>query len=395
MNQIAVTLFVLLSLWTLTINVMKILFLCSSIEPKKDGVGDYTKLICSALIKNGYCVSILALNDKYIAGFVKETVISGDFSFTTNRISLGMPQSQKFALTQEIISAFNPDWVSLQFVPYGYNTKGLPFWLPNFLNKLIGKHSWHIMFHELWIGRNQNMSLKNKVISYMQEVIVRQIIKKINPQVIHTHLPVYMNNLKKITSNISPLPLFSNISPPINFLQSIADKRFRWAFFSQVDTSPEIINFINIFNTELLEKGIFPELIIIGNNKNKMLGYVEEFKAKCPLFAHIECTGFLSENEISIELKYCNLGITPVPLHGIGKSGSVAAFLAHGIPVAVPIVMREYSNDGIGFFDENWKGAIITNPSVNEIQNAKIIAQTYKDSFTVDKICELFIKDLI
>lgn len=374
---------------------MKILFLCSSIESKNDGVGDYTKLICSALIKKGYCVSILALNDKYIAGFVKETVISENFSFNTNRISSGMPQSQKFALTQEIISTFNPDWVSLQFVPYGYNTKGLPFWLPNFLNKLIGKHSWHIMFHELWIGRNKNSSLKNKAISYMQEVIVRQLIKKISPQVIHTHLPVYMNNLKKITSNISPLPLFSNINPPINFLQSIADKRFRWAFFSQVDTSPEIINFINIFNVELLEKGISPELIIIGNNKNKMLGYVEEFKAKCPLFAHIACTGFLSENEISIELKYCNLGITPVPLHGIGKSGSVAAFLAHGIPVAVPIVMREHSNDGIGFFDKNWKGAIITNPSVNEIKNAKIIAQTYKDSFTVDNICELFIKDLI
>jgi glycosyltransferase involved in cell wall biosynthesis len=374
---------------------MKILFLCSSIEPKKDGVGDYTRLICSALIKKGYSVSILALNDQYVTGFVKETVISEDFSFNTNRISVGISQSQKFALTQEIVSTFNPDWVSLQFVPYGYNTKGLPFWLPNFLNKLIGKHSWHIMFHELWIGRIQNMSLKNKVISYMQEVIVRQLMKKIKPQVIHTHLPVYMNNLKKITSNISPLPLFSNISPPINFSQSIADKRFRWAFFSQVDTSPEIINFINVFNVELLEKGISPELIIIGNNKNKMLGYVEEFKAKCPLFAHIACTGFLSENEISIELKYCNLGITPVPLHGIGKSGSVAAFLAHGIPVAVPIVMREYSNDGIGFFDKNWKGAIITNPSVNEIQNAKIIAQTYKDSFTVNNICELFIKDLI
>lgn len=374
---------------------MKILFLCSSIEPKKDGVGDYTRLICSVLIKKGYDVSILALNDNFIAGFVKETIISGDFSFDISRISLEIPQSQKIALTQEIISMFNPDWVSLQFVPYGYNSKGLPFWLPNFLSKLIGNHSWHIMFHELWIGRNKNISWKAKVISCMQEIIVRQLIKKMKPQVIHTHLPIYMSNLKKLTSNIRPLPLFSNISPPINFLQSINNNRFRWVFFSQVDTSPEIINFINIFNIELLEKGISPELIIIGNNRNRMLGYVEEFKEKCPLFVNIECTGFLSENEISIELKYCNLGITPVPSHGIGKSGSVAAFLAHGIPVAVPIVIREYANHGIGFFDKNWKSAIITNPSVNEIQNAKIIAETFKHSFTVDNICELFIKDLI
>jgi len=374
---------------------MKILFICGSVEPGKDGVGDYTRLLCGELIKKGIDSQILSLCDYQVISFFIEQQVIENTVVVVNRIPIATTNSQKFIWSEDVLNKFQPDWISLQFVPYSFNPKGLPLWLPNFLNKLIGKHSWHIMFHELWIGRNQNSSLKNKAISYMQEVIVRQLMKKIKPQVIHTHLPFYMNNLKKITLNISPLPLFSNISPLINFSQTIADKRFRWAFFSQVGTSPEIINFINIFNTELLEKGISPELIIIGNNKNRMLEYVEEFKAKCPLFAHIECTGFLSENEISIKLKYCDLGITPVPLHCIGKSGSIAAFLAHGIPVAVPLVMREYRSDGIGFFDKNWKGAIITNPSVNEIQNAKIIAQTYKYSFTVDNICELFIKDLI
>ncbi|WP_366182396.1 glycosyltransferase [Flavobacterium ovatum] len=373
---------------------MKILFLCSSIESGKDGVGDYTKHLCGALIKKGHQVAIVALCDKHIEGLVKETIILGDFSFIVTRISINSLQTQRFAWTQETIRALNPDWVSLQFVPYGFNPKGLPFWLPFFLNRLKGKFLWHIMFHELWIGRKKNVAFKNKVISYLQQVIIKQLLKKMKPQVIHTHLPVYKDNLEKLTSNIIPLPLFSNINPPINFSQNISGNNFRFAFFSQVDITTEIIHFINVFNVGLKELGFFPELIIIGGNENMMSGYIEEFKKKCPLLTTVTCTGFLDDNEISIELKNCNIGITPIPRHALGKSGSTAAFLAHGIPVAVPIIAKEYSEEGIGFFDKNWGGAIITNPNVNEIKNAQKIAQSYKHMFTVEQIGTFFINDL-
>lgn len=373
---------------------MKILFICGSIESGYDGVGDYTKLICSSLVKRGYNANILALYDKRISGLVKETIISGNSSFNITRISHHTFQHQRFIWTQNCINLFNPDCISLQFVPYSYNSKGLPFWLPNFLNQIKGNHIWNIMFHELWIGRSKNVGFKNIAISYLQQFIIKQLIVKIKPQIIHTHLPVYMGNLKKMANNILPLPLFSNINPPINFCQTITNNSFKWAFFSQVDTLPDIINFINTLNIGLKENGFIPELIIIGGNKEKMLPYIEDFKSKCPLLRDVICTGFLNENEISLELRKCSLGITPVPQHGIGKSGSVAAFLSHGIPVAAPVFIKEFSEDGIGFFDNKWRDLIIIDPDFNEIKKAKKSAQIYKDMFTVEKICTKLINDL-
>lgn len=373
---------------------MRILFLCSSIEIGNDGVGDYTTLICCDLVKKGHEVSIIALCDKYIKGTKVEKIVFENSFYDTVRIATDVLQKQRFDLCQNIVSKFNPDYISLQFVPYGFNKKGLPFWLAGFLNRLKGNHSWQFMIHELWIGRNSNVSFKDKVVSYLQEGIIKHLIRKTNPQIVHTHLPIYRTNLENFGFNIKPLPLFSNITPLEIESQSLGIKRFRWGFFSQVNADSDIINFINTFNEGLKKLGILPELVIIGGNKEKMRQYVEEFKSKCPLLTAVYSTGFLINSEISYELSKCDLGVTPVPRHAIGKSGSVAAFLAHGIPVAAPIQLMEYSVQGIGLFIESWKHSIMIDPNVNNIQKTKKVAEENKKMFCVDQICDLFLKDL-
>ena len=45
---------------------MKIMFICGSLEPGKDGVGDYTRRLCAHLKKHHIEVGILAYNDKFI-----------------------------------------------------------------------------------------------------------------------------------------------------------------------------------------------------------------------------------------------------------------------------------------------------------------------------------------
>ena len=373
---------------------MRILFVCSCIEPGSDGVGDYTQKMCDALIKIGHEVSILAIYDSYVTGKINQLHNSAYFSYSTTRIGANTKYKQRFKWSHECITAFKPDWVSVQFVPFGFNAKGLPFWLPKFLAKLDGNYSWQIMFHELWIGRGKDTSLKNKIVSVTQEHIVKKLIAKLQPKVIHTHLPTYQRNLLKITNTIKPLPLFSNIEPVSNTVGSSIENRFRWAFFSQVSAAPEIIAFINAVNIQLVTKGIFTELVIIGGNKSKMATFVADFKQKCTSVNMVTCTGFLSEKEISNELSQSSLGITPVPRHAIGKSGTVAAFLAHGIPVAAPIFINNYEQDEIGFFDVNWIGTIITTPNLKEIEFACEVAQKYKKHFLVDEITKQLIKDL-
>ena len=44
---------------------MKIVFLCGSLEPGRDGVGDYTRMLAAEIIRKGHNAAIVALADKY------------------------------------------------------------------------------------------------------------------------------------------------------------------------------------------------------------------------------------------------------------------------------------------------------------------------------------------
>mgnify|MGYP003474349261 CR=1 FL=1 len=49
---------------------MKILFICGSLEPGKDGVGDYTRRFCGELLKMNYEVQILSINDLHSISYI-------------------------------------------------------------------------------------------------------------------------------------------------------------------------------------------------------------------------------------------------------------------------------------------------------------------------------------
>ena len=51
---------------------MKLIFICGSLEPGRDGVGDYTRRLAGELIRQGHQIAIIALNYKIIAMITKE-----------------------------------------------------------------------------------------------------------------------------------------------------------------------------------------------------------------------------------------------------------------------------------------------------------------------------------
>ncbi|MFZ4106238.1 hypothetical protein [Flavobacterium sp.] len=371
---------------------MKILFICGTFSPGKDGVGDYINKMSHALTKKGHEINIIAIRDKYCNELYKEIKSTENNLLTISCISKKVKLKKRFIYTQKIINEFNPDWISLQFVPFGFNKKGIPFWLPNFINKLEGEFCLEIMFHELWIGRK--IGIKNKLVSFLQETNIKNLLRKNKPKVIDTHLPVYFSNIEKLGYKPCRLPLFSNISPTKDIILNKKENTFIWAFFSQINITPKIINFINKINIELHEKGIISELIIIGGEKTKNLKYKEIYKKLCPLFKTITITGFLDEKEISTLMQHCDIGITPIPLHALGKSGTTAAFLAHGIPVAVPVISKGYTEENIGFFDSSVINSIITKAKLCNISKAKIAAENNKHKFDIDYVNSIFLQNL-
>ena len=215
---------------------MKILFFCGSLQPGKDGVGDYARRLSGALIQKGHDAQVISLCDKDADAFVSETQEVEATQVSVHRIPQRTSYHKRLRITKEIIDKNKPDWISLQYVPNSFNPKGLPFWLLWFLKQFDGKYKRHIMFHELARPEKSNLT---KALRVIQIALLKQLVLKLKPNVVHTHTPNYLSILGNLKINAKPLPLFSNIS---KVTYSFVGKKdvFRVGFFSKIEATKKI-----------------------------------------------------------------------------------------------------------------------------------------------------------
>ena len=135
------------------------------------------------------------------------------------------------------------------------------------------------------------------------------------------------------------------------------------------------------------------ELSFIGGNAARMREAGEIFNKRA-LFNNISYTGFLPAEGISAALQRCSLGITEVPRHALGKSGSVAAFLHHGIPVAAPVVHQGRNVRDLGFFSEGLCSAILLSPDMQALANAKEAVLKARCEIDLRLIAKLFMESI-
>ena len=358
---------------------MNILFLCGSAEPGKDGVGDYTRRLCGELIRTGHMAQIVSLCDKHVVSFITQNQVIEETPVIVRRIPITTSYNLRLAWTQEIVKEVAPDWISLQFVPNGFNHKGLPLWLPVFLKKINADSRNHIMFHELAFPNN---SIKNRCIRFLQIQIIKLIVFNFKPNVINTHTPYYLKLLSSLKIIAYPLSLFSNI-PKINSIENSTNSNiFKLGLFSKIIYSEQINKILeNLTNLLIKENKLF-EIILLGGTKQDAQNFKNSVINNNKIKAQVVIKGFLSNNELSIELQKLNIGLTPVSNHLLGKSGSVSAFLEHGISIIAPIISDENGFNEIGFFDEKTKKYIIqdlTNFDVVSIEKTSIKINSVED----------------
>jgi len=328
------------------LNKTKILFICGSLEPSKDGVGDYTRRLCVELIKQGHQAHILSLCDEDINSFTNGLQIVDNTEVSVSRIPKASSYKQRLIWVQEVLKEKTPDWISLQYVPYSFQAKGLPVWMPKFLKELKGDYQWHIMFHELWIGISTISPLKHKVTGFFQRIIAQQIINRLKPTLITTSNNLYKLVLEKVKISSTILPLFSNI-PKVDVEQTI-----KTDLFSKLKISEDEIHnyfftgvFGSIYPEANLEK-VLTELLISIEDSHKKLIFIS--------FGRIGITGkkeierlskhfidkiqFLNYGEqeptgISTLMQILDNGISCTPRQHLGKSGVFAAMKLHGLKV--------------------------------------------------------------
>lgn len=327
---------------------MRILFLCGGLEPGRDGVGDYTRRLAAECVRLGHECRIVSLNDQTAPGTEERDYV---------RCPAAAPWPARVEKARGVVQAFRPDWISLQFVPYGFQPKGMPRRLARGVKAIAGETPLQIMFHELWIGSADRARLKDRLVGTLQRFCIARLVRTLRPAAVHTSNPTYVALLRKIGVGARLLPLFGNIPVaaggpgfPGELARAgiAAAERGAWwlgLFFGTLHPQWEPQPFLDILLSAARKAGRRAGLISVGRMGAAGGAIWEGMRRE-----HGDKITFVDFGEqpgerISALMKLADFGVAASPWNLVGKSGSAAAMLDHGLPV---IVTRGEEIAGIG-----------------------------------------------
>ncbi|RYX86921.1 glycosyltransferase family 1 protein [bacterium] len=310
---------------------MRIVFICGCLEPGKDGVGDYTRRLAAGLIDDNIEVAILALNDQFITEVICQDQTSDKIKICTYRIPSRYNTNQRYAYAKKWINSITPDWLSLQYVPFSFNKKGLSINLGRNLSKLTVNTRWHIMFHELWVGMKKGSTLKHIVWGELQKHLIIKLINKLKPTLIHTQTKLYQIQLSKLGFQVEYLPLFSNVpvNHSLNKLPTFEEK-IKLVNFGTIHPTITIKDFAEEAAIYEKKTGVKIELTLIGRCGVEQEKWIKIWKS---VGLNIFILGEQSLEKISEIFNASTFGISTTAPPLVEKSGSVAAMLEHDLPV--------------------------------------------------------------
>ena len=311
---------------------MRIIFICGSLEPGRDGVGDYTLRLAGELIRIGNKATIISLNDRFVNAGTRQDQSADGTLVPVFRIPSILSRTKAFKRASEIITELNPDWISLQFVPFAYHHKGLSVKLCCELKDIVKECKLHIMFHELWLGIYGEVKIRTRILGVLQKILIKQLINSANPQCITTTLPIYKNSLP--VKGVKLLPLFGNI-PVVDIEKT-------------VENATDSIIAVHFGNFSGLTHGFQEQLQFLKKLEQatdrtlelKIIGNGGPFRDKalaisCQILGNDKVSeiGHASANNVSLWFQTADIGISRADSITCAKSGSTVAMLEHGLPV--------------------------------------------------------------
>jgi hypothetical protein len=327
---------------------MRLAFLCSSLEPGRDGVGDYTRRLAGELTREGHASIAVALNEAHLDKATRQQQEIEGVSIDVLRLPDTMTWSQRIVESAAFLRGHTPDWLSLQFVPFGFHPRGLCFGLGKSLATLAPGAPWQIMFHELWLGLGARASLKDRIWGRLQKGIALDAVRRLEPAVVHTQAEPYRLALEAAGVKATILPLFGNIprqaGDGAELIQSLLAKQcgavpdrdqvYLAGVLGGVHRewcAEDAVNIVLPLAQKSRKRLI---LVFLGRNHLSSESF-DQLKASVKGRAEVIVAGERPAEEISRLLQCLDLGLATTPLEVIQKSGSAAAMLDHGLSVLV------------------------------------------------------------
>lgn len=298
---------------------MTIILLCNQFPPARDGVGDYTFQLAQAFAAEGIRVHVIFNSPSNLTPLpaIRLHQITGPWG------------KKSTAQIVQLAEQIRPDWIGLQYVPYGFHPLGLPFFLPKMLTALrqTGSRVW-ITFHEVQVRRQ---GLKGNLFGILQGKIAKALCQ--NADCCFTSIEFYKNLLSAYRREVQVLPVGSNI--PIAAFPEEERLRMRQQFFHDKII---IISTFGRRDVTALQQAV-EQLNAAGFEIGLLVCGATNADIVSNNMAHTRYTGYLPAPEIGRFLQCSDLFVLPdsVSAGGEGgscnKSGSLAAAFAAGLPV--------------------------------------------------------------
>jgi hypothetical protein len=320
-----------------------------------DGVGDYTRGLAAELNAQGHQCHLLALSDSHV-----REATACEFSDGPNvTMGLRLPATQSWPervrRAKSFCESLAPDWVSWQIVLYGFDRRGMSFGLGRRFKEISGTCRNQIMFHEIWIGGAEQSTAKHKIVGKLQRSIIKDLLRRLHPLVIHTHAPLYRHLLGKLGFPVTILSLFGNValaaSPESEWLKkqgagAWADRNAWWIFvmFGSIHPEWDAEDFWQRASEGAQKAGKKCLLIFIGRPGaagERKMQELQEHQGDSWRFLNL---GQRPEEDISQSLLAADFGVSSVPPENVFKSGTVAAMIEHGLQVIVTRPVARYAD---------------------------------------------------
>lgn len=327
---------------------VKILFVCGSLEPGHDGVGDYTRALAGALLATGVETEIIAIMDRGIDGILKESQSTRGQEVFVTRLSRALSYRKRRQEYQNIIADFSPDFVSLQYVPYAFSPNGIPFRLAKLLSAKKEITVWHFMIHEAYVW--DDLDFKRKVLKSLEIFILKRLVGSLRPKRIHTSNLFYQQLLSDISIDSNVLGLFGNIKILDDFEDIRKTDVLQGVFFGSGPMLSTFSIFLKGIKELYKDSNTSFNIVFCGKPDFRATDFISYLKKELGDFnINIIEKGILENDDLSLLLLQSHFGISREPPALMGKSGTVAVMLEHGLPVWVPLA--EDKNDLRDKFD--------------------------------------------
>lgn len=285
------------------------------------------------------------MNDHYI-----DRISETKESVRINKSNSSLIKNDKLKF---IIKKFNPDYIIFNFVSYGYNCKGVPFWLLTIAKTLSdSKISVLVYFHELWIGQFKHEPLKSKFLGFFQRFVLLKFISILKPREVFTSTEIFKDILKSKKIEAGVIPVFNNVSGGLNVVNSkrsvidqYKESTIFLCFFGSILRDYECDKLFRFLLEQQKILGLEIVVLSIGNQKggtsiwNKLTNLENEK-------IHFHNLGVMPALEVSSILRFIDYGLTSYPIEFWSKSGSIAAMLAHELKIIA------FESSTVGVFEK-------------------------------------------